>query len=168
MSADAAGAVHAIQSVQPPGVPFEVSLHRRKTVIPPDRFQISHTVTDLESARELRIQKACASKFPKLDAWRSSSGARTVLVLEDNDIQLTNPQNVFDTLKAVEREFSNRPDEIYLVCTVIWYVCALRVDDRDYYTLCGADQCLTEVDANSLSDLTGRPRRVSDTMEPVG
>ncbi len=96
-----------IQSVQPPGVPFEVSLHRWKTVIPPDRFQISHTVTDLESARELRIQKACASKFPKLDAWRSSSGARTVLVLEDNDIQLTNPQNVFDTLKAVEREFSN-------------------------------------------------------------
>jgi hypothetical protein len=150
-----------IQSVQPPGVPFHVSLHRWKTHIPPDRFQIVHMVTDLESARKLRIEEACARKFPKLDAWRSSKGARTVLVLEDNDIQLTNPQNVFDTLKSVERKFSNRPDEIYLVCTAIenpWYVWALRVDHRDYYTLCRADQCLTEVDANSLSDLTGHPR----------
>ena len=148
------------QSVQPPGVPFEVSLHRWKTVIPPDRFQISHTVTvtDLESARELRIREACAWKFPKLDAWRSGSGARTVLVLEDNDIQLTNPQNVFDILEAVEREFSNRPDEIYLVYTVTenpWYVWALRVDHRDYI-LSSADQCFTEVDADSLTDLTGR------------
>jgi hypothetical protein len=122
---------------------------------PTETFELRIPVRATQGLRTKDLQRVQGS----LAAWVEA--ARTVLVLEDNDIQLTNPQNVFDTLKAVECEFSNKPDEIYLVGTIIenpWYVWALRVDDRDYYTLCGADQYLTEVDANSLSDLTGRPR----------
>ena len=85
--------------------------------------------------------------------------ARTVLVLEDNDIQLTNPQRVFDTLAALQHEFTNWPDEIYLVSTIIknpWYVHALQVGDRQYYELSEAGQCLTEFDADCLVNVTGR------------
>jgi hypothetical protein len=51
-----------------------------------------HLVTgNVEEAREHRLRAACAKKFPKLEVWRRSSGARTVLILEENDLQLTNP-----------------------------------------------------------------------------
>jgi hypothetical protein len=53
-------------------------------------------------------------------------------------IFLTNAQNVYEALAKVEREFSNRPDEIYLVGTMtesFWFVHALRVDDQGYYEL---------------------------------
>jgi hypothetical protein len=147
-----------IQKARPEGVPFEVSLFRFQTVVPPSRFQIKHVVGDIARARELRIQEACARKFPKLEAWRPT-GARTVLVLEENDPFLTNAQVVYDTLAKVEATFSNRPDEIYLVGTMIenpWFVHALRVDDRGYYAMSEAGECMTEFDPSTLVDLTGR------------
>ncbi len=107
----------------------------------------------------MRIRAACDKKFPKLEVWRQDARARTVLVLEDNDIQLTNPARVFDTLVALQQEFTNWPDEIYLVSTIIktpWYVHALRVGDRDYYELSEAGQCMTEFDADGLTNITGR------------
>jgi hypothetical protein len=151
--------LRSIQKVQPPGVPFEVGLDRFQTIIPPARFQIKHLVTDLEPAREIRIREACERKFPKLDVWRQTTHACTILVLEDNDIQLTNPQRIFDTLATMEHEFSNWPDEIYLASTIIktpWYVHALRINDRGYNDLSEAGHCLTEVDSGILVDLTGR------------
>jgi|SRR5271165_4834197 len=77
--------------VRPPGVPFEVSLHRFLPAAPlPGHFQIKHEISgNLEEAREVRLREACAKTFPKLEAWRQKSGARTVLILEDNDLQLT-------------------------------------------------------------------------------
>jgi hypothetical protein len=145
------------QNVQPPGVPFAVSLFRFETIIPPSRFMVKHLVADIANARELRIQEACSRKFPKLDAWRRN-GARTVLVLEENDIFLTNAQIVYETLARVEPAFSNRPDEIYLVSTVVdpWGVYALRVGNQGYYAMSQARNCLTQFDPNILDDLTGR------------
>jgi hypothetical protein len=148
----------SIQKAQPAGVPFEVSLYRFQTLIPPPRFQIKHIVSNLDQARELRVQKACIDKFPKLAAWRQT-GARTVLVLEENDIFLTNAQNVYEALAKVEQEFSNRPDEIYLVGTMtesFWFVHALRVDDQGYYELSRAGKGMTEFNPATLADLTGR------------
>ena len=97
-------------------------------------LQIKHQVSgNLEEAREDRLREACTRKFPKLEAWRQKSGARTVLTLEDNDIHLTNPQRVFDVLAQVEDTIAGKPDEIHLVGTFIdnpWYVHALRIDNQ--------------------------------------
>ncbi len=153
--------LRSIQKVQPPGVPFDVRLDRFQSVFPPGRFQIKHSIPneDLEPLRAIRIRAACDKKFPKLEVWRQDAQARTVLVLEDNDIQLTNPQRVFDTLAALQHEFTNWPDEIYLVSTMIkkpWYVHTLWVGDRHYYELSEAGQCLMEFDPDHLVNVTGR------------
>jgi hypothetical protein len=147
-----------IRKTKPPGVPFDVSLYRFETIITPSRFFISHLVSDHESAREKRIREACARKFPKLAAWRQN-GARSVLILEDNDIFLTNAQVVYEALAKVEGDFSDRPDEIYLVSSVIedkWFVHVLRADDVGYYEMTANHECLYAFDPAQLVDLTQR------------
>ena len=149
----------SIKPVLPPGVPFSVRLYRFQTIVPLGRFRITHVVSEqeLEPSREQRICTSCAKKFPKLEIWRHDAKARTVLVLEDNDIQLTNAARVCDTLRALKSDFNNWPDEIYLVTTIDeknWWVHALKVGDRDYYQLSQADQCLWEFDPDRLVDLT--------------
>ncbi len=151
----------SVQEVTPPGVPFEVSLHRFLPAAPvPGHFQIKHQIRgNLEEAREDRLREACAKKFPKLEAWRQKTGARTVLILEDNDLQLTNPQRVFDVLTQVENTIAGKPDEVHLVGTFIdnpWYVHALRIDNHTYYRLSEFRLCMTEMDSSTLVDLTGR------------
>lgn len=47
-----------------------------------------------EAARLERIRKVCDGKFPKLTAWKREYDTRTVLLLEDGDIQLTNAEVV--------------------------------------------------------------------------
>jgi len=128
----------AVQKAQPPGVPFDVSLYRFQPGAPvPGYFQIKHIVEgNLEQAREARLREACAKKLPKLEEWRRSCGARTILILEENDLYLTNAQRVFDVLTTVESTIANKPDEVHLVSTMIenpWFVHALRIDARDYY-----------------------------------
>jgi hypothetical protein len=151
--------LRSIRPTQPAGVPFEVTLHRFGTPFPPDFFLIKHLVTEVDSRRETRIREACKKKFPKLEAWRSDHAARTILAFEDNDIQLTNPEQVFEALQLAERAMSNRPDEVYLVGTFVanpWFVWALRVGERGYYDLSEARECMTEVDSGTLTNLTGR------------
>jgi hypothetical protein len=150
-----------IQNVQPPGVPFAVRLDRFQTVVPPGRFMITHLTPEagVEPSREVRIRAACAKKLPKLETWRKDAQARTVLVLEDNDIQLTNPARVYDALNVLQAEFDNWPDEIYLVSTIIenpWWVHALRVGDQRYYEMSEVGNCLTEFDPDHLVDVTLR------------
>jgi hypothetical protein len=129
-----------VQGVRPPGVPFDVSLHRFRPGGPlPGHFQIRHGFyNDLEEAREDRVREAYARKVPKLEVWRRDKGARTILILEENDLQLTNPQRVFDALVRVENAIADKPDEVHLVSTMIanpWYIHAMRIDMRNYYQL---------------------------------
>ncbi|MHB8884873.1 MAG: hypothetical protein ACYC5H_07265 [Methylovirgula sp.] len=148
-----------ITKATPSGVPFEVSL--RRCVRQPQfsvSFSIVHVVSDSRQPedRKARLRKTCVKKFPKLAAWKRDSGARTVLVLEDNDIQLSNPQVIYDAYSAVEDEFSDRPDEVHLVTTIIeptWWVHRLRVDDLNYYQLSQLGNCMTELDSATLRDL---------------
>ncbi len=149
--------VTPLHKVRPPGVPFPVSLYRFDAMGFPPRLQITHLVSELDDLRESRIRAACVKKFPKLDVWRKA-GARSVLVLEDNDIQLTNPQVVYEALAKIEPEFPGRPDEVYLVGSwaAEWFIHALRVGNCDYYHLSEAGLCMTEVDPAILVDLTGR------------
>jgi hypothetical protein len=109
----------------------------------------------IEPSRKARIRSACAKKFHKLETWRKDAHACTVLVLENKDIQLTNPARVFDTLDVLRADFDNWSD----VSTIVenpWWVHALRVGDWSYYELRAKGNCLTEFDTNHLCDLTLR------------
>ena len=148
-----------IQKVFLRDVPFEVSLHRSATGGHPGSFNIIHEVATVEEQRFERIQSGYAKKVPKLEQWRQESRARSILIFEDNDIQLTNPQLVADAVMRIEQESSQKPDEIYLVTTCIddpWYIWALRIDNDNYYSLCAVQRSMTEVNPNGLHDLTQR------------
>lgn len=125
------------------GVPFGVSLHRWSldnigiaNCPLADRFAIKYVIEgDVEPARLARPRKACADKLPKLAAWKRSDNARTILVLEENDISLTNHQRVADALVLAEAGLGDLPDEVFLVSSHIadlWVTC-LRRPGKTYY-----------------------------------
>ncbi|MGH6794930.1 MAG: hypothetical protein ACREC0_03835 [Methylocella sp.] len=146
-----------IQKVTLPEVPFEVSLHRHGKLGRAGRFSISHLVDggNKEAARQQRIQRACEKKFGKLAAWKNSKGARTVLVLEDIDIQLTNAEDVAKAVLAAECVDSNKPDEIYLVTTCCdpWWCWCIRIVDRTFFDFDDPDERAWEVAPTALVDL---------------
>lgn len=148
-----------IQWVALPGVPFRVTLHRTTTDGFRPRFSIRHMVeANHEAERVERVREACQRKYPKLAQWKRDYGARTVLVLEENDIQLTNQQTVADALLEVEQTMPDRPDEVYLVSTAVetpWWSFVMRVGQRDYYDFSRVFQCAEEIDPATLRDLTG-------------
>ncbi len=122
---------------QPAGVPFPVSLMRFGIPNVPGRFQLAHLVSGSEQERTLRLQRACEKKFPKLAIWQQSYNARTILVFEDNDIQLTNVVVVTDAFLSVARKRHDVPDETYMVSTHApsWRAWPLLVNGRDYFDL---------------------------------
>jgi hypothetical protein len=146
-------------SVLVPGVPFPVRLHRMTPIGLPNNFQVNLIVSDVESRRLDRLRKALSDKCPKLAGWKHSCGAKSVLILEQNDIQLTNAHIVTETLLAAEREISNRADEVYLVMTCIdrWIVYPLRVGDRSYFDITNPEDRAWEIDSAKLQDITKRP-----------
>jgi hypothetical protein len=78
-------------TAQPAGVPFQVSLVRFEGIVGMEgRFQLKHLTRGAETPRVERIARACDKKFPKLARWKEIDGARTVLIFEDNDLQLVN------------------------------------------------------------------------------
>ncbi len=157
--ADLGRYVTPIKKVSLPDVPFEVSLHRCTTGgYRAGVFNVVHQINGvLEDYRLTRIREAYNRKGPKLAAWRRDKGARSILILEDNDIQLTNSQLVADTIARIEQESEEIPDEIYLVETSIdapWFVWALRIGSEDYYSLCASQKSMTEVNPHCLFNLT--------------
>jgi len=148
-----------IQKVTPPGVPFAVSLHRWPRDEFPYPFIIRHFVEgDIEAGRLQRIREAYNRKVPKLLQWKKS-GAQAILILEEDDIFLTNHFNVTDAVIQIEASSTNRPDEIYLlsVFTSKWLVTRLRVGDRTLYEM-PVDHRYWETDPASLVNLTGERR----------
>lgn len=150
--------VTPIRKITLPGVPFPCSLHRLAAIGPMrGRFDIVYLVKgDLETARADRLSETCQKKFGKLAEWKRSYGARTILVLEDADIQLTNHQLVADALSRAEKARTDKPDEIYLVSTFLdipWYVTCLRREGRSYYD--NGEQ-FWEIDPKALQPLTAK------------
>ena len=113
-----------------------MSLHRWPRSWRVKKFAIVQRITeDLETARYARILRACEKKYPKLAAWQAQ-GARTVLVLEDNDIQNTAEPLVAEALLRAERVLDcNKPDEVYLVTTFSdpWYGHVIRIGGTTYF-----------------------------------
>jgi hypothetical protein len=149
-----------IGPVTVPGVPFQLKLFRFETMGFPDRLQIVHSVTeDRGKARTDRIRRACEKKFPKLAAWKRREGARTILVLEDNDIQLTNQVVVAETIVPIALGRDDRPDEIYMVstCSNPWRAWPMLVDCVSYFDMAArGDQPGWEIKQDELVTLTKR------------
>ena len=78
---------------------------------------------DLEEQRFVRLRRALADKCPKLQHCKDR-GARTVLVLEDDDIANSDSVVVREALNRAGEERTDLPDEIYLVETKVntWYM----------------------------------------------
>jgi hypothetical protein len=105
------------------------------------------------------MQEAVDKKFPKLAAWKHAENAKTVLVLEQNDIQLTNPSIIAETFLPVAQARSDRPDETYLVasCLSPWYAFPVLIGDKSYFDFAkGDDVGLWEFEPASLEALTKR------------
>jgi hypothetical protein len=151
---------HAVGPAKVPGVPFEVTLARYEPAIVPGRyFQIRHLVQDDEKKRTERMQEAVTKKFPKLAAWKKETGAKTILVLEQNDIQLTNQAIVADAFVPLAKARADRPDETYLVasCMDPWYVWPILIGDRSYFDIAKSDELEHwEFDPAKLTSLTKR------------
>jgi hypothetical protein len=95
----------------------------------------------------------------RLAAWKDNEKAKTVLVLEQNDIQLTNPSIVADTFLPLALAKADRPDETYLVasCLSPWYAFPVLIGDKSYFDFAKSDEvALWEFDPASLEAMTKR------------
>lgn len=132
-----------LMTAQPAGVPFPVSIIRFGGIASlPGRVQIKHLVPqETHMSRVERIARACEKKFPKLARWKELHGARTILVFEDNDMQLTNSSAVAQTYLSIAEGRSDRPDETYMVSTFTtpWYAWPLLIDGRTYFDFASVD-----------------------------
>jgi hypothetical protein len=143
------------------GVPFEIRLFRFENLTQQKGWvQIVHSVVgDREQQRRDRLRRTCDKKFPKLAAWRQKRGARTILALEENDIQLTNYSIVADAYLPLALSRIDRPDETYLIssCVEPWNVWPILIGDQTLYDLAIDDYVQRwEVDPTTLTTVTMR------------
>jgi hypothetical protein len=73
--------------------------------------------SDLEVLRSAHIKQMLARKLPKLGTW-AIDGAHTVLILESEDIALTNHRLVLEALKLSLQSQTFCPDYIFFVYAV--------------------------------------------------
>jgi hypothetical protein len=142
-------------TAQPPGVPFVVSLVRFERLSgQPVFFHLKHLASSSKELRALRIQRACRKKFPKLARWKHRYDARTILVLEDNDVQLTNPVIVAETFLAIAAGRADAPDETYMVSThsAPWYAWPLLVNGQTYFDLSATSHPI-QFEMNAIEDV---------------
>ena len=79
-------------------------------------ISISPEDEELEKLRAKRLKRAYSDKCPKLERAKAE-GARTVLVLENEDIALASFDLIGDLIPMLLAERKTAPDEIYLVET---------------------------------------------------
>ncbi len=73
---------------------------------------------DYETLRAERIKKAMAKKLPKLKIWKDG-GTRSVLVLENGDLSLSNHVAILEAAETALAGRTDPPDELWLVDTTI-------------------------------------------------
>jgi hypothetical protein len=89
-------------------VPFRFSLYRwslhdfNRSPLSGRILRYAVVTGDVETARQARLERTCDDKFSKLARWRRDEDARTVLVMEENDLSLTNHQLVAEAMARAE------------------------------------------------------------------
>jgi hypothetical protein len=148
-----------LNPVTPPGVPFSMRLYRFHSLGSPARFQVVHNLKgDRKALRADRIRLSCEKKFSKLAVWKAA-GARTIFVMEDNDIQLTNPSVVADAFLSIAMARNDRPDETYMLmtCTDPWYAWPILIDNVTYFDFAQRYHPIhVEIDPAGLTPVTPR------------
>jgi hypothetical protein len=110
--------------------------------------------SNYENLRLNRIKTAMKKKLPKLEKWKAD-GARTLLVLENRDMALSNHGVIYDAVESALAGQTYVPDEVWLVDTTIdneWTAwCLLRdglgFPDED------TEVRYRDFDPNELTDL---------------
>jgi hypothetical protein len=91
--------------------------------------------------------------------WQQT-GARTVLIFEESDVQMTNPFLAARAIHKAEDQLNYRPNEVYLLSSAIgasWSLWSLRIDSHVFDDLSITGTAITsEIDPNILQNLTGR------------
>jgi hypothetical protein len=141
-------------------LPFEFWIHRSDNAGHPGRVRINYLVPDdLEEQRVARLQRGYMSHIQKLAGWKKDQAAHTVLILEENDVNVTNEYAIVDALRQIELDAINRPDEVWLVSTAvnaIWFVHWLRIENRYCEDFSVWGNSLSEIDPDSIINLTNR------------
>lgn len=139
----------------PPGFPYEVTLHREAHWSHSSRHDgvlLSARIAPegVEALRAARLQEALERKCPKLQLCKDE-GARTVLILEDGDISLSNYVLIGDGLRGLMEERADLPDEIYLIETAVntWAVRLMKYDENYF-----PEVDWTEFKSTELTDIT--------------
>jgi hypothetical protein len=122
---------------RPAEVPFDVSLYRQEGVIPTieGKCLVARIMRgDVEVKRQARLKEALDKKCPKLQKAKSDTGLRSLLILEANDISLSNHMLIS---KALMPELLKRtvdmPDEVYLVETDIIWTAWLMKENSSFF-----------------------------------
>jgi hypothetical protein len=107
---------HAVSGV-------ELTLHRQTIWSLPEiahgrLFVTRFAPKDYNVLRVGRMKKAMDKKLPKLKVWKDS-GARSVLVLENGDLSLSNHVVILEAAEAALLNRSDQPDELWLVDTTV-------------------------------------------------
>jgi hypothetical protein len=125
-------------------------------LVRPGHLQIVNVVENVEVQREARIGAMLEKKLPKLNHWKQHHAAQTLLVLEQDDLQLTNVHLVTNALLKAEAAQSNIADQVYLVSTMIspWWVHWVRIGKVTYFDLTHPDDRGWEVDPANLDPIT--------------
>jgi len=131
-------------------VPFPVNLYRFRSPVPSTvvgfkRMIIMHNVAGDSAAREaqrkMRIERACSTnRFDKLAVWKEQAAARTILILENPDISITDPAVVAEAYLGIAANRSNKPDEAYLFdtsCKTVWFLWPLEIAGQTYFDVSG-------------------------------
>ncbi|MGA7711880.1 MAG: hypothetical protein WCA81_08270 [Rhizomicrobium sp.] len=143
-------------TARPDGVPFDVTLRRfSEAQAMGGVFCYQRVTGPVEGARAERLATSRDKKFGKLAAWKAEAGAKTILVLEDVDMWISNEQLVAETFAKIEAGHADQPDEIYVVATFVdlWHVTCLRRSGKTFWD---DGESSWPVESATLSDLTGR------------
>ena len=139
---------------KPPGFPYAVRLwigaaHSESQWGPLRLARLGLNNEELEARRANRLREALRRKCPKLQCCKEV-GARTVLVLESDDIAQSDHVLVGECLAALLPERTDLPDEIYLVETEVksWTVRCMKLD-----TECWPVDHLAELATFDVDDL---------------
>ena len=146
---------------RPPGFRYQVRLWVDAASSASERGILRHgrfapDDKELEALHVDRLRTSLCRKCPKLQCCKKD-GARTVLVLESDDIALTNHVLVGQCLANVLPERTDVPDEIYLVETEMdpWTVCCMKLDTEYWLVEHLADPVMFhETDLIDLSEDT--------------
>lgn len=111
---------------------------------------------ELEELRQRRLDRAFSKKCRKLQQC-SADGARTVLVLESDDIALTNFHLVGEQIATVSAARRNAADDIFFVETAIdpWLVWLMKQDGDLWPRVPTRETPQSYEDVRNLEGLTG-------------